>query len=608
VSKFLRGFIAATAAVFFSFWTLVDIKGLGNLDLFLHGVSLALAVYFFVRLVRLTREAGPARWLGGSKRQDLDVDALRAQMLQVLHLHDEPIRRYFQYVLFQLPAYLVRVDERVTLAARGSEVKNTIWFQLDRPTLLNPPAPPEQHQEASPPSQQPHTTGSTADPAKSLGHDPLMGDHEDHHEPYKPDYILLPVFRCKKGERIDELTVTDNTIGRHAPRLSREEAAALTSLALRTLVRYEAAQLSLRPTIDADLLDQFLVDICNGTPIDICARLNEIMGTANAQLVELVHLCDYLSQNYLIIAELAMPDFNQIIVEVGHFAFEIAPILDSTPKMRKRFGLSPLTAELPMTYAFQAQFYHFQMSAPRDQYVYDHRLELLNTNYLVEQSDLEIYDHPHVRVYHQDGRTNAHCYIWRRPHARRIAQLTPPDLKSVIEFREIPPGALGAAAIVATAVAALIVFFTVTRIAISGPGDASASTNLFNSDIPAVLLALPAFAALLLGHWADPARLPRASLSAYIGFLFTMFLSFSAAVLFILDANRHLSTQVLAHIWSNNGRGGWNLTGDWIWFALSGLASAHAIHLIGRLHGELKYYVSLPKEIAVSKPLGDIAS
>ena len=562
MSRYFRAFGTALAAVFFTFWSVADTGGPTNLNFLVHGMSILIALFLFVQLVRTSREFGPDEWLGSPQLADMDLATLRAAMIDALQTHAEPTRVYFMYVLFRLPEYLLRVDEQVTPARRGSEVRATMSFRVDQKSLH---------------------IGST--------------DKE-------PDYVLLPVFRCKRGERIDELIVKDNMTGQHAPRLPREESLAITSLALRTLIRREASQLT-PPVVslNSNLLDRFLLDICNGKRIDINTRLNEVLGTASRQFDRLVQLCDYLSKNYLIIAELGTPLSTQSVVEVEHFVCAVSPAPESRGRMRKRFGLAPVTIELPMTYALQAQIYHFQLSAPADQYVYNHRLELLNTNYLVKQPDLQPYGQPYVRVYHEDGRTNAHCYI--RPRSKNgSADTPPPDMKSVVEVREIPPGALGAATIVATAIATLLIFFAITRIAIDGPGVGSEATSLFNSDIPAVLLALPAFAALLLGHWADPTRLPRSSLSAYCGFLVTMFLSFLAAIFFILDANRIFGSQAVVTIWRTQGTGSLHLTTDWIWLALAGFAAAHALYLMGRLRGELRYYMKLPKELIVSQPLG----
>lgn len=82
-----------------------------------------------------------------------------------------------------------------------------------------------------------------------------------------------------------------------------------------------------------------------------------------------------------------------------------------------------------------------------------------------------------------------------------------------------------------------------------------------------------------------------------------MMLSFLSAILFILDANRHFATQVNLKVWGYDNPHFWTQTGDWLWFILSGTAVAQALYLIARLRGEVRYYLSLPKSVDVSKPL-----
>jgi hypothetical protein len=592
MSKYFRLVEIAVGVVFFIYWAIVDTPFSTNNNHVLHGVSICLAVALFVLLLWQGMERSPTEWLGDARPISLSVQELRVNIYDVLESYGSPASKYFSDVLFRLPQYLVRVDERLSPAPRGAEVQATLTFRLSREAL-----------------QARAKSGHNRDTALGLVRSQkrrfvskAVAVSETSHHP-----LLVPVFRCKRGERIDELVVIDNTTGQHAARLSRRESTGLAAHALRERIFFHAEELHVSPP-NVDQMDQFLVDILTGKEAEanVEERLKKLLCIENADLGDLASLCKYLLGNYLIVAELVWPHANKVVARVEHFVGDVTPASTTFEKMRKRFGLAPSIVELPMTYALQAQIYHFQLAAPPDQYVYDHRLEHLNSGLLIDQNELATYNEPYVRVYGKDGKTNAHCYMRTRNSARPPV---PPDVKSVVALKEIPPGALGAATIIAIALAGLIVFFTITRIAINGPVPTIDTSSLFNSDIPAVLLALPAFTALLLGHWADQARLPRSSLSAYWGLLGTMLLSFVSALLFILDANRIFKTRLLVTVWStglkpDGSRQGPYFTTDWVWLLLSAMAVTHALYLIARLRGELKYYLSLPEQIKVDRPLG----
>jgi hypothetical protein len=179
-----------------------------------------------------------------------------------------------------------------------------------------------------------------------------------------------------------------------------------------------------------------------------------------------------------------------------------------------------------------------------------------------------------------DGRSNAHCHI-RRRNGLHVAE--PPELKSVVTLREIPPGALGGAAVVSAAAAVLTSFFAFTRIALEGP------TLSVNADIPALLMALPAFSAILVGHWADATRLPKSSIGAYLGLLGTMAISLVSALLFLLDANRVFGSEVQLTVFDRQ----WQIHSDVIWLSLAGIAIMQAIYLWCALRIEMRYYLGL---------------
>lgn len=164
----------------------------------------------------------------------------------------------------------------------------------------------------------------------------------------------------------------------------------------------------------------------------------------------------------------------------------------------------------------------------------------------------------------------------------------------MVEFAEIPPGTLGAAALIALASASIISFFALTHTGLdinpdapAAQADAEQIKATLNSDVPALLLALPAFVGVLIGSWLDLTRLRRASLTTYLALAMTMFLSLGSALYFILDANNILPTHVTItiHRWE-----GMTLTTDWIWLALMAVSITHFVFLSRAVIDQSRYY------------------
>jgi hypothetical protein len=163
----------------------------------------------------------------------------------------------------------------------------------------------------------------------------------------------------------------------------------------------------------------------------------------------------------------------------------------------------------------------------------------------------------------------------------------------VIKLREIPPGASGAAAIIALSSAAIISFFALTHLGLGINPDVAGLEEkqaeqikaTLNSDVPALLLALPAFVGVLIGSWLDLSRLRRASLTTYLALGGTMFLSLTSALFFVFDANRKLPTEVtISAVYDKE------ITTDWIWLVLMAVAITHFLFLLRTVIEESRHY------------------
>jgi hypothetical protein len=256
-------------------------------------------------------------------------------------------------------------------------------------------------------------------------------------------------------------------------------------------------------------------------------------------------LCRVFADSYLIVADVPTQDSsNNLILQYSSSFSPERMHLSKYERIRSRFGLSPMTIDVPMSRALHADSYHFEVTAPTGCYVFSHHLERLGSREPVKQPELRIGTVPqYARLYHEDGRSHAHLYI-RAQGARtdivkdQLQTLLRPDLKSIVRFRETPPGVLGNAALLALVSTIVIAFFGISRVGIDSP---TASTSL-----PALILALPAFLGSALGRSLDHDRLGRAPLMAFFGLNAVIILSLASTLLYIFEAARTLKAIELA--------------------------------------------------------------
>jgi hypothetical protein len=190
-----------------------------------------------------------------------------------------------------------------------------------------------------------------------------------------------------------------------------------------------------------------------------------------------------------------------------------------------------------------------------------------------------------VRVYYEEGRPNAHLYIRPQridetPNFSRLSKI-----KSIVQFREVPPGALGGAAAVAFASAVIISFFALTRLGLHRNGRASPVAS-FPTDIPALLLALPGFVTVLLGSWIELSRLRRASLTTYLALVGTMCLSLMAALYYLYSSIRPVHGVFSLRTLSSHVV----ITTDAGWLILMIISVTHFLFLFRQVVSESKYY------------------
>lgn len=453
-----------------------------------------------------------------------------------------------------------------------------------------------------------------------------------------PQVLLIPLVRAEKGTLFDDFTVTDGQ-GKIVPTLPHTRVRGLLALALNGLV--ETALRKSNPGGQAVNFEQRtrltreLIKLIYGRPQsarrpepnpqdetvaeeeEAAMEIDTILDSPTSPHIisdwrdRLRNFCTQYINNYVIVAEVCTNQgfTDNYITLTYSYRVPFATVATKKERWRRTFGLKPSRIEVPLNpFAFHVEAYHQEIIAEPGQYVFDHHLEWLHSQDAVKQHNLQTKNFkPYVRVYHADARPNAHLYIRRQIVSSSSSKSETPtaNLKSVVEFHEIPPGTLGAATVIACASAAIISFFALTHTGLDinpnappAQADAEQIKATLNSDVPALLLALPAFVGVLIGSWLDLSHLRRASLTTYLALTMTMFLSLGSALYFVFDANHMLDTTFDMTI---HGTGGTVITTDWIWLALMAVSITHFLFLL-RMVIDLSRYYSTHVRKGIDKP------
>lgn len=428
------------------------------------------------------------------------------------------------------------------------------------------------------------------------------------------DPLLIPVVLVRKGVLLDNFAVCDAS-GGLLPTLSYNQTRGLLTLVMRYIINSlpeKANGLSndeckeRRTKAIADLGQA----ICYPGPRkkqnqEIQDKIGKLLDSASNLPVEetwknrVRAFCETLVDQYVIVAEAAVGAGNYVTLSYT----QDIPIEQSSTvnKWRGRFGLKYSTVDIPLhTYAVRTESYHLQMNAGPMEYIFDHHLEWLRSGRTVRPGELNWGNFiPYVRIHYGSANPAAHLYIrrqssseeateaLRQASARKDGDESNIDhLKSVVEFREIPPGALGAATIVSLVTTAIVCFFALTRIG-QEPSRANPVVSL-GSDIPALLIALPAVASLVIGSWLDLSHLRRASLTTYLGLGSSLVLSLASALYFLWNAYDILPGRLSLEL-----PGKITVRTDVGWLILAGLAITCSLFLCRDVVTTSRYYFQL---------------
>jgi hypothetical protein len=410
--------------------------------------------------------------------------------------------------------------------------------------------------------------------------------------------VIVPVMMLKKGKMIDNFEVRDWAEAAISP-LSQAETQGLLVWILHDLFR--AAHVSsgtlTRPLLPHQLMAQFKLTrlvrrLGRSLGVDEPGAVQETLDWLDRQLEEeklqvfnknvaevLRRFSRFFANHYLIAVEMPLPTGNRLTVTYSNTLPLYAQTKTARDRLRVRVGLAAYRFEIPLGLPYIASSYHFCMAGVPEQYVADHYFST-QERYL-KQSDFAAdtsrgLPNPYLRLRHRSGLPYAHFYSRDLHRARKM------DLVTVVEFEEVPPGALGGTATVALATAILMSLFAYFRPGLDAPQP--------DSELSALMLALPAFAASWLGMSADGNSLLRSSLTARLGLAAAGTMSFAGAALYLAQANHHLRFPI------NNlsgFAGFWTIPAqDVLWLVLAALSLALCGYLWFRLCCVTRAYMS----------------
>ncbi|MFS8098395.1 hypothetical protein LFM09_14775 [Lentzea alba] len=523
--------------------------------------------------------------------------------------------RYFQNALLDLASYLVRVDQELSLNGRDLFTTTTLTFRYE----LHDDQPKKNH-EANGADETRSLAAKSVDVAKIAKNDRKS--------------ILLPIVTARKGHLFDNFAARSSS-GAKVNLISQYEirgllATAIQALFTQHLTQADGNRASLTPDQEQGLRDVMndvlinavcfvgntpsrpgasftLVDSRSETLADIDHKLSQwpLLFSKDVRN-KITRICRVLTYNYLIVAEMTQPELGNFVVSYEHMVTSDLMRTKREELLRARFGLDPVTIDLPVSRAFQADSFHLQIQAPPGQYVFDHHLEELGSRNKMEQDSFENAQpiRPYMRLYHEEGRSIAHLYVRRQgahPHTQLSTStssphVTAPSFKSVIRFREIPPGSISGIALVSLMTSILIMFFTFARSPFNPTGTFQGA--------PALILALPAFVAAALGRGVDGRGLARSSLTVSIALGIVVLNSLLSVVFYILNAVNSIPGNVTvtlsflpqSTLVSTNG----------LWLTLGLWSTATTIFIYKEKRAQTNYYLNMLTRSAVDNKKKDL--
>jgi hypothetical protein len=359
------------------------------------------------------------------------------------------------------------------------------------------------------------------------------------------EHFFLPILTPVKGDLVDNFRLFDGS-GGSLTNLSYQESVELAAIGLRVLLiaatNKQYSEWATR-TRSAELI--MLQLVARRGPSDINAvkatiknalKLLERKASRDARELIMAYLGS-LSVSYPIVAVVpkSLVVLNRVLLRYEQTVIPSSQTAGLSGKLRVGIGVRPSQVTIPVDLAMTAASYHLRINGPPEKYVVEQILRCADcrTRLRRVQTDNEQVSCVHARGNGDPGDSHFHLrgrfgqsftHLYMRGYASQAYKDL--RLEILVRFNETPPGSRAAAA--ATALTAAIFIWVIGHLT-------SDSDVISNSDLPAILLALPAVAASWFGLAAGSEALVGSSLHARLSFVFTGVLSVSSVVIYLLQ-------------------------------------------------------------------------
>jgi hypothetical protein len=556
-------------------------------------------------LVFCTSDIDPPQGIGTPKPLPPTKHEIALAYYNAAKIYDGRALKLLVNMMVDRSYYLERITENVTLDEETPELRVATHQAL----RVGAPV----REQASHPPGEDASPGSSRRPSAPPGKDPAAA-HDG-----AGAVILAPIALVEKGTLLDGFTVTDAD-GNEVPTLSYNQTRGLLAHVVETIINMAPTpEQNTAPGAQRAAEEEKTINKIKGNLVTaICSprcmkrkppeeqsKIRALLdSTEELPVLEewkerIRNFCETLVDYYVIVAELPRSSGGYALLKYTQQISVDSSTQGAINRIRSRVGLRYSAFDIPLhIFALEVDAYHMEMQAPPSQYIFDHHLEWMNSTEHVNQDDLcRGADKPYVRLRHNSAGPTAHLYV-RRQASSPGAQVPdstasgPPGnqpglpaqrFKAVVELREIPPGTLGIATAISVVNAAIITFFALTQIGQYHMKD--------RSDIPALLIALPGFASVVMGSWLDLSHLRRASLSTYMGLGASVALSLAGALYFLIGADEPVP-----------GRFAFAVTDDIYvrtsvgWLVLATLAITCCLFLVRDVVSNSRYYSNQVRE------------
>lgn len=364
--------------------------------------------------------------------------------------------------------------------------------------------------------------------------------------------IYIPIMLVRKPELIDNLSITDAQ-GQSLTVLSFEDTARLIAVTLRFLVMScrlsttggqppQNAQLPIEVwRAEAQLLELIHTIGNPGNVEDDIDKAFNLLGLSSTQPVSerqvwLRGFVKTLSHAYPLIVALPVQDqADRVVISYQRTLIPALSIDGVRGRLRLALGLRPFKVSVDTTLSRLSKSYHLQVQGPASQYLMEQTLRcsicqqpLARDGVAPPQgSAAPGHQHrafpprgrrPYFELRGKRGQSYAHLYM------RGFATRSKENFVLAASFGETPPGTMASATITAA----------VSCLLIAAVGHAEAAGVTHGSDIPPLLLALPAAAASWFGFNSDGEAVLRSSLAARLSLFASGIGSLLAACVFLM--------------------------------------------------------------------------